>query len=229
MAKNEVTPQEAAIGEAITKTESFFENNNKGVIWALVAIFVLAGAIFGYRKLVAEPRVEKASAMIAEAQYRFEQANPDYELALNGDENGAGFLEIIETYGSTPAGNLAKHYAGVCYLHLGDLDAAADYLAKYSPVKGLPGQIVNAQNLGLQGDIAVEQDDLAKAVKFYDKAVTASAKIYTAPLYLRKAGLALRAQGKEKEAVAAFEKILALYPSSIEAREAEKLIGSENR
>ena len=207
MAKNEVTPQEAAIGEAITKTESFFENNNKGVIWALVAIFVLAGAIFGYRKLVAEPRVEKASAMIA----------------------GAGFLEIIETYGSTPAGNLAKHYAGVCYLHLGDLDAAADYLAKYSPVKGLPGQIVNAQNLGLQGDIAVEQDDLAKAVKFYDKAVKASDNIYTAPLYLRKAGLALRAQGKEKEAVAAFEKILALYPSSIEAREAEKLIGSENR
>lgn len=229
MAKKDVTPQDAAIGEAINKTESFFEKNSKGVIWALVVIIVIAAAIFGYRKLVAEPRVEKAADMIAEAQYRFEQANPDYELALNGDENGAGFLDVIEKYGSTPSGNLAKHYAGVCYLHLGDLDAAAKYLAKYSPVKGLPGEIVNAQNLGLQGDIAVEQDKLDEAVKFYHKAVKASDNLYTAPLYLRKAGLALQAQGKNDEAVVLFEKILALYPSSIEAREAEKLIGAENR
>lgn len=187
MAKNEVTPQEAAIGEAITKTESFFENNNKGVIWALVAIFVLAGAIFGYRKLVAEPRVEKASAMIAEAQYRFERPIPTMN-SLSTVTKTERFPRNHRDLRSTPAGNLAKHYAGVCYLHLGDLDAAADYLAKYSPVKGLPGQIVNAQNLGLQGDIAVEQDDLAKAVKFYDKAVKASDNIYTAP--------ALSAQGR---------------------------------
>ena len=53
--------------------------------------------------------------MIAEAQYRFEDQNADYALALEGDANGAGFLEVIEKYGSTPSGNLAKHYAGVCY------------------------------------------------------------------------------------------------------------------
>lgn len=54
--------------------------------------------------------------MIAEAQYRFEATTPDFELALVGDENGAGFLDVIEKYGSTPSGNLAKHYAGICYL-----------------------------------------------------------------------------------------------------------------
>lgn len=226
MAKHNVTPQENALGEAVDKTGSFFEENSKTIVWALVAIFVIAGAIYGYRKFVAEPRIEKAAEMIAEAQYRFEAENADFELALNGDQNGAGFLEVIDRYGSTPSGNLAKHYAGICYLRLGDLEAAADYLSQYSPVKGLAGQIINAQNLGLQGDIAVEQNDFAKAADLYKKAAAASDNSFTAPLFLRKRGLALQALGNEAEAADTFKSILSDYPASSEAREVEKLIGS---
>ena len=225
MVKDELKQQEAAIGEAVSKTEAFFEKNSKTFVAAVVAFCVVVGGVYGYRKLVAEPRVEKASELIAEAQYRFEQENPDYELALNGDENGAGFLDVIEQYGSTPAGNLAKHYAGICYLKSGDLANAEAYLTKFSPVKGLPGQIINAQNIGLQGDIAVENGDLEAAVKLFAKAVKASDNLFTAPLYLRKQGLALKALGRQEEAAAAFEKILAAYPASIDAREAEKLLG----
>ena len=222
--QDELKQQEAAIGEAVSKTEAFFENHSKAFVWGIVALLVVVGGVYGYRKLVVEPNAEKASELIAEAQYRFEQATPDYELALNGDENGAGFLDVIEQYGSTPAGNLAKHYAGICYLKSGDLENAAAYLAKFSPVKGLPGEVVNAQNLGLQGDIAVENGDYEAAVKLFAKAVKASDNLYTTPLYLRKQGLALKALGRNAEANAAFEKILAAYPASIEAREAEKLM-----
>lgn len=227
MAKQNATPQEMAIGEAVTKTESFFENNSKPVALALAALFVIAGGIYALTKFVLEPRAQKANEMIVEAQYRFEAENPDYELALHGDENGAGFLEVIESYGSTTAGNIANHYAGICYLHLGDLDAAAEYLAKYKPVKGLAGQIVTAQNLGLQGDIAAEQGDLDKAAKLYEKAVKASDNSYTAPLFMNKRALVFEAQGLHAEAVEVLEQLLAQYPSSAEAREAEKLIGTQ--
>ena len=166
--------------------------------------------------------------MIAQAQARFEAENPDYELALNGDANGAGFLDVIDQYGSTPSGNLAKHYAGICYLKSGDVEQAALYLAKFSPVKGLPGALINAQNYGLQGDVAVEQGNYAAAVKFYEKAVKAADNNMTAPLYLRKAGLAEKAQGNNERAAALFQRILDNYPSSMEAREAEKLLGSIN-
>ena len=152
--------------------------------------------------------------------------NPDYQLALEGDANGAGFLDVIEEYGSTPSGNLAKHYAGICYLKTGDLENAAKYLAKYSPVKGIPGALINAQNLGLQGDIAVEQQNYAKAVKFYEQAVKAADNNLTAPMYLRKAGLAEQAQGNNEKAAAFYEQILTSYPASTDAREAEKLLGS---
>lgn len=224
MAKQQAAEQET-LGEAMNKTELFFEQNGRKIGYIFIGLLVLAALIFGYRALIVQPRVEKAAEMMSEAQYRFEGETPDFELALTGDANGAGFLDVIEKYGSTPSGNLAKHYAGICYLRQGDLENAAKYLSGFSPVKGIPGAIVNAQNYGLQGDVAVEQKDYAKAVKFYEKAVKAADNNMTAPTYLRKAGLAERAQGNSKAAAAYFEQIVNTYPASMEAREAEKLLG----
>ena len=218
--------EQEALGTAMNKTEMFFEKNSKSMIIALLALFVLAAAIFGYRQLISQPRERKAAEMIAQAQYRFESTTPEYQLALEGDANGPGFLDVIDQYGSTRAGNLAKHYAGICYLRLGDLDNAATYLAKYKPAKGIPAEIVNAQNIGLQGDIAVEKGDYAAAIKLFEKAAKVSDNNLTAPMYLRKAGLAEQAQGNEQKAAAFYEEILTSYPASMEAREAEKLLGS---
>ena len=223
---NQKAAEQETLGSAMNKTELFFERNGRTMSYVLLGLSVLAALVFGYRSLVSGPRVEKAAEMISEAQYRFEAETPDYELALNGDANGAGFLDVVRQYGSTPAGNLAKHYAGICYLRLGDLDNAAEYLAKYSPVGGLPGSILNAQNLGLQGDVAVERGDYAAAVKFYEKAVKASDNNLTAPMYLRKAGMAETAQGNAAAAAALFQRIIDDYPSSYDAREAEKLLGA---
>lgn len=218
--------EQEALGTAMNKTEMFFEKNSKSMIIALLALFVLAAAIFGYRQLISQPRERKAAEMIAQAQYRFESTTPEYQLALEGDANGPGFLDVIDQYGSTRAGNLAKHYAGICYLRLGDLDNAATYLAKYKPAKGIPAEIVNAQNIGLQGDIAVEKGDYAAAIKLFEKAAKVSDNNLTAPMYLRKAGLAEQAQGNEQKAAAFYEEIMTSYPASMEARDAEKLLGS---
>lgn len=225
MAKQNAAGAET-LGEAMNKTELFFEKNGRKMTYIFLVLLVLAALVYGYRALIVHPRVEKAAEMIAEAQNRFDAQNPDFELALTGDANGAGFLDVIEKYGSTPSGNLAKHYAGICYLRTGDLENAAKYLAKFSPLKGIPGAIVNAQNYGLQGDVAVEQQNYAAAVKFYDKAVKAADNNMTAPMYLRKAGLAAQAQGNNEQAAAYFEEILTSYPASMEARDAEKLLGT---
>ena len=225
MTKQNVAEPES-LGEAMNRTELFFEKNGRKLTYVFLGLLVLAALVYGYRALIVAPRVEKAAEMIAEAQSRFEAENPDFELALQGDANGAGFLDVIEQYGSTPSGNLARHYAGICYLRTGDLENAAACLAKYSPVKGLPGALVNAQNYGLQGDVAVERQDYAKAVDFYRKAVKAADNNLTAPMYLRKAGLAEQAQGNNEKAAAFYEQILTSYPASTDAREAEKLLGS---
>ncbi len=226
MAKNETRAQEVAVAEAVSRTETFFENNGKKVVIALVVLVLIVAAGYAYKKLVIDRNAERAAELIVEAQYNFEGATPDYSLALNGDDNVAGFLNVIEQYGSTPAGNLAKHYAGICYLRLGDKENAAKYLADYKEVAGIPAAIVNAQNLGLRGDIAADNGDYAEAVKLYKKAVAASDNEFTAPLYLYKEGLALIALGNKDEAVKCLERISTEYPSAVEAREAEKLLGA---
>lgn len=224
MAKQNVAEPEA-LGEAMNRTERFFEENGRKMSYIFLGLLALGVVIYGYRALVSQPRVAKAAELIAEAQARFDAETPDYELALLGDANGAGFLDVIEQYGSTPSGNLAKHYAGICYLKQGDLEQAAAYLSKFSPVRGLPGAIINAQNYGLQGDVAVEQDRYKQAVALYEKAVKAADNNLTAPMYLRKAGLAAQAAGETAQAAAYFQRILDEYPASMDARDAEKLLG----
>ena len=225
MAKIE-NQQEAAVVEAVSKTEQFFQENGKKVIIAVVAVVLVAVAGYLYKSVVVDGNAEKASELIIDAQDRFGVENPDFALALNGDENGAGFLDVVEQYGSTPAGNLAKHYAGICYLRIGDLENAEKYLAMYDAVDELPGEVVNAQNWGLRGDIAVENGDYQTAVAHYKKAVAASKNIYTAPLYLYKQVLAYVALGDKAGAQQCLDALQADYNTSSEAREAEKVLGT---
>ena len=187
---------------------------------------MLGLAIYGYRALIVQPRAEKASELLAEAQARFNEETPDFELALNGDANGVGFLDVVDQYGSTAAGNLAKHYAGICYLRTGDLENAAAYLKKFKAVKGLAGAVINAQNYGLQGDVAVEQGDYKGAVALFKKAVAAAENNLTAPLYLRKAAMAEQAAGNAEAARKLYKQIMEQYPASMEARDADKLMGT---
>lgn len=226
MAKNVEKEQEQAVAEAVSKTEAFFEQNGKKVLLALVVIAALVAGGYAYKKLVLDRNAERASELIVEAQERFGVENPDFALALNGDEQGAGFLDVIEQYGSTAAGNLAKHYAGVCYLRLGDLENAAKYLAQYSEVDGLPGAILNAQNLGLRGDVAVENGDYEGAIALYKKAVAASDNELTAPLFLYKQIVAYVALGNKEEAQKCLDTLTTKYPTAAEVRFAEELLGT---
>ncbi len=228
MAKTKVTTPELEVisEEAISKTEHFFENNGKKIIYAIVALVALAVVVFGYKSIVVEPRLEKASAMLYKAQILLETETPDYQLALDGDAATPGFLEVAASYGSTPSGNLAKHYAGICYLHTGDMASAAKYLAQYKQVKGLMGSVINAQNLALQGDIAVEADNYAQAIPLYRKAVAASDNPITAPSYLMKAALASIAAGDTAGAKSILTEITSKYPSTDEANKANKYLAS---
>lgn len=225
MAKIE-NQQEAMVAEAVSKTEAFFQENGKKVMLSLLAVVILVVGGYLYKSIIVDGNAEKASELIIEAQDRFGVANPDFALALNGDENGAGFLDVLEKYGSTPAGNLAKHYAGICYLRLGDLDNAEKYLAMYDAVDELTAEVVNAQNLGLRGDIAVEKGNYEAAVALYKKAVAASENIYTAPLYLYKQVLIYATLGNAAEAEKCYQTLQAQYPMAVETRDAEKVLGT---
>ena len=224
MAKEVVTPQDEMLASAQTQGENFFDKNSKMVVVAIVVIFVLAAAIFGYKKVIVEPRNVKGQEMLFEAQYQFESQTADFALALNGDENTPGFAQVVEQYGNTPAGNLARMYAASCALRLGDFDQAQKYINSYKNVKGVPGAIINAMAAGIKGEIAVEKGDNAGAAKLFEQAAKSNENDFTTPMYLRKAALAYRAAGDAAKADALLKVIAEEYPSSFDARDAQKLV-----
>ena len=224
MAKEVVTPQDEMLASAQTQGENFFEKNSKMVVVAIVVIFALAAAIFGYKKVIVEPRMTKAQEMLFEAQYQFESQNADFALALNGNENTPGFAQVVEQYGNTPAGNLARMYAAACSLRLGEFAQAQSYINSFKNVKGVPGEIINAMAAGIKGDIAVEKGDNAGAAKLFEQAAKVSENDFTTPMYLRKAALAYAAMGDEAKATELMKVINEQYPASYEAREAIKLV-----
>lgn len=214
---------EEVVTETVGKTEAFLEKNQKLVTWVLVAIFVVIGGYFANKYLIAQPRAEKASAEMFAAIQNFNAE--EWQVALDGDGNYAGFLEVIDNYGSTPQASLAAHYAGICYLKLGDKENALEYLAKYNATKGAPAEIVNAQNYGLQGDIVADGGDLKRAAALYRKAIEASENSLTTPCYLKKLGLVEEAMGNTAAALAAYQRIADEFGTALEARDIDIYIG----
>lgn len=221
--KRQSTDPEVAIENAIYKSENFIQRNGKTLLVILAVIVLFVGAYFGVKSLYSEPRQQKAAAMMFVAEQQF--ARDSFALALKGDGNYPGFLDVIDQYGNTRAGNVAKHYAGKCYMYLGEYQAALDCFRKYKHVKGLSAQLINAQNAGMMGDAHVQLNELEAAAEQYEKAVETSDNDLTAPYYLKKAGMVYEKLGNGKKAMDAYEKIKYSYGGSMEARDIDKYIG----
>ncbi|MFI3265536.1 MAG: tetratricopeptide repeat protein [Rikenellaceae bacterium] len=227
MANKTIAPNnepEVVIEEAINQSETFIFKNGKKLITALAVIVIVVGGFFAYTQLYKLPRQEKAAAMMFVAEQAF--LADSLSLALNGDGNGiAGFLKVIAEYGSTPSGNLARHYAGVCYMHMGEYETAIAQLSSYTAVDGAPAEIINAQNLGLQGDAYIQMGSTDKAISMYEKAISSSDNSLTAPYYLSKAAGLYKTTGANNKALAAYKRIRNEYINSMEAQNVEKYIG----
>ena len=213
---------EIAIENAIDSTEVFLMKNGKKLLMAVCAVIVIVGAFFGYKYLIEEPRNQRAAAAVFPAEQMFRIDS--FEVALNGNSQIEGFLSIIDQYGSTEIGNTSKHYAGICYMKLGDWDNAIKYLRFYKNVKGIASEIINAENRGLIGDALSQKGEYEKAVKEYEAAIEASDNDFTTPMYLKKAGMVYEKLGKIDKAVSAYEKIRDNYGASLQARDIEKYI-----
>ena len=122
----EIERQEKVV-ESVSKIEKFFNDNQKIIYGVLCAIIVIGLAVLAYQKFYLQPKKAEALAQMYPAEASFRSG--EYDLALNGDGNVAGFAQIINDYGKK-AGVAVYLYAGVCELEAGNWQAALDYLKK---------------------------------------------------------------------------------------------------
>ncbi len=213
-----------AVAPASFNFQSFLDQNQNLILYAVGGIALLFLGWWGYKKMIVEPKQKEAVAAMWRAEQMFERDS--FKLALENpggtDGEAEGFQGLADRYSGTAAGNTATYCAGICYLQTGDFDNAIKYLDDCSPSSDLMAAVRN----GALGDAYSEKKDFSKALNYYEKAVNASDNEVLASYYLKKLGMLNEFQGNKEAALKAYERIHRDYPNqqSQDWREIEKYI-----
>ncbi len=216
--KKDENPQTISnVEETLTRTEHFLEENYKPLLVALGIIVILVG-LGWLGKMYMGKRNDEAQSQIYQAEKYLEMDS--LNLALNGDGNYLGFLDIIKDYRFTNTGNLARYSAGLCYLQLGKYQEAIDFLEKYSK----KDKVIGSMAIGATGDAYVESGNTDKGIAKYIEAADFAKNSFNTPVFLMKAAELYELNGKFPDALKIYERIEREYPESTEGTNVEKYI-----
>lgn len=221
MAKNKNQNQEEqlkTIEESLTKAEMYVEENKNNLMVIVVAITVGFSAFFAYDRFYVQPNEENAATEMYMAEKNFELGK--FQEALDGDEQFAGLLEIIESYGSTNSGNLAEYYAGLSYLKLGNAEAAIKHLDNFSSDDEMLAPI----SKGAIGDAFSELGQNEEALNYYITAAELRTNDFTTPVFLMKAANAAYSLGNKEQALSLYTRIQDEFASTREGQNIGKYI-----
>jgi tetratricopeptide (TPR) repeat protein len=218
MAKEKTPP--SAESPAPIKVESwrdlwsrFLENRyvSIGTSVALIAILLWIGARF-----YLSAQNEEALREMRYAEEYFRQDS--FEKALKGSVSFMGFEQLVSEYRWTKAGNLCRLYQGLCYLNLGQYEAAIEALESCD----IPDTYLGGAAYGALAAAYAETKNFSKAAKAYEKAAEIHQNSQTSPMYLLYAGLAYELAGDYKGAARLYRGLLNRYPLAAEAPTAQK-------
>lgn len=206
------------VQETLSTAGKWIETNQNAIEWVVLCVVLV---VFGWvlvNTYVIKPKHIEAGNENAKAVVYFQQG--DFQKALNGDDAEClGFEEISNKYGLFQEGKLASLYAGICYYQLGEYEAAAEHLKKFSAKDAN----ISPAAYQLLGDAYVQLEEYDKAANAFESAAKSGNEII-APMSLKKAGLVYLESGKKHAAKKAFEAIKANYPASQEAQDIDKFI-----
>jgi len=209
---------DTTIAHTSHKVEDFYNKNKNSINIIFVLVVIAIGSYFLFKMYYLEPKEKEAASAVFNAQNWFDKDS--FNLALNGQGEIPGFLTIADDYGLTKVGNLSHYYAGICYMRLGKYEDAISQLKDFSTDNKMISPLAD----GLLGDAYVETGDIAKGAKQYIKASKTSENKLTAPIFLKKAGLAYEDIQQYSNAISAYEKIKKDYLESQEAQDIDKYI-----
>lgn len=206
------------VAEVTHEAQHWFETYKKPILYGAIALVAVIGGSLAWKYYQAGNQVKAVQAMW-KAEQMFEKDS--FAVALNNPGGGyEGFTGIISKYGRTPAGNMAKYYAGISYLQLGKFDDAIKHLDDFSP----SGTVSPTMKYGALADAYSEKQDFAKALKYYKEAASEGSVEDLKALYLKRYAMLSEKQGDASSAVSAYKEIKEKYPTTAEGRDIDKFI-----
>ncbi|RMF62550.1 MAG: tetratricopeptide repeat protein [Bacteroidetes bacterium] len=190
---------------------AFFEQNRTLVLGALAGVVLVIAGLIGYH-FYQQHQQQEALAEMAGAVQAYEQGR--YREALDGTADYVGLLSIIERYGGTDAGNLARFYAADALFRLGEYDQALEYFEEFDAEDNL----LAASALAGQAAIYEHRGDYDRAARLYRRGAEMAESDLLAVDYLYDAARALEAAEDYDEALEVYEEIKARYENVPAAR-----------
>lgn len=219
MAKKTKKTEVTEIDETIQASKSFFEKNKKAILYGGGTILAIIIACLLIHQFYIVPRNQKANEALFKAEQIFQAGT--FDKALNGDGESGGFLSVIDQFGSTKAGNLARLYAGICYYKDGKFQEAVDMLQSFDDCGD---EMVSPSVIGMLGNIYAELGDNDKATATLLKAAKEADNNTLSPIYLLQAGQIFESLQQNDKALDCYKQIKEKYKQSQAYSEVDKYI-----
>jgi tetratricopeptide (TPR) repeat protein len=214
--QDEVINEEESTSKASDSSsapKSFTEKYRNALLIGGVALVAVIG-YFGYQWSQKDKVNQEAQAALITSALYYEQDSA--AKAINGDLQNPSLLDVVDEYGSTDAGNLARYYLGTSYLKIGNLEEGIASLEEYK--KG--NSMVSAAAYGSLGYAYEQKGEFEEAAKNYQEAAhTPEDNMYSTPFYLMHAARNLESANKAEEALKLYQEIKSKYPMSDQSRD----------
>jgi len=211
--------KEDALISSYVKATTFYEQHKKNIGIGLVALVALVVIIV----VVANNRATNSTLAMTELGKVFSlYDNNQFQMAIDGvpEQNIPGLKSIVDNYGSTPAGELARFYLASAYFQLGNFDDALKHFEDFSPssdllaVSRLSGIAACYEAKGNHGEAG---SNFERAATRYTKDVHAAENLYHAARNFAKAG-------NKDRALDLYKRIKKDFPKSMYARDVDRYI-----
>ena len=199
---------------------SFLKRNLTAVIAGIIAVLlIIGGGIFYY--FYAQAQEQEAQELLVYAEQAFQQG--EYEIALWGDDEmlRTGFIDIINNYGRTNAGNLARYYAAVSEAELGSYEEALAYIERFDPPEGILG----VGPISFHAVVLANLGEYSRAADIFVKAAEWDINESTTPQNLYNAAQAAMEADDLARATQLVSRILNEYEDAQVADQAKRLEG----
>jgi TolA-binding protein len=205
------------------KASSFYYANKRYVSYAVtgIVVVVVATLIFINNRRASN---EKAATELGKVYGLYDQASTpaQYQLAIDGQrERGLmGLKTIVDNYGNTDSGELARFYLGNAYYNVGKYDEALQQFGSFSSST----KLLQASAQAGIGSCYEAKGEYGKAAGAYEKASGMVSNEITTPEYLNSAARCYGRSGEKDKAIAILKRLKLEYPNSQQARDVDRYI-----
>ena len=199
--------------------QEFFEEHQQKIIIGAGAIAVIVLAILWYSSKVTEDNL-LAAGDLSKIVSIYEQGQ--YQKAIDGEPGTQlnGLTNIVENYGSTEQGELAKIYLANSYYSTGDFENAMKYYSDYSG----SSKLHKASSYAGQATCYEQMGNFEDAANYYKKAANTYKVDSQTANYLLCAGIDFIKAGRTEEAKSVLELVKKDFNTTSAAREVDKYL-----